>query len=241
MDFNISINDETIVDKINITINVKEKKYFIRMKDIIDSDSNGGGERKYKTESSFINDILDKLNEPNDRFMKMDDNELIKTVSKLLDMANKLNISEYYKNIRKEMNTRDFNLRGLVSNNAIKFNSEKNRKKIRDLGRKCLEFFEIKQNEPIQPTKIDLSMNEIISISQETISQETISQPQNLNIENKKEQESLSETCIYKFKRPPKKGEICGMATIKDQPYCKKCHEHINLNRLNKHNQIYCK
>lgn len=232
MDFKISINDKTIVDKISIldkitiTINIEEKEYIIKIENI-NSDSNRSIERKDKSER-FIDDILDKLNEPNDRFMKMDDKELIKTVSKLLEMSNKLNISEYYKKIRKEMNMREFNLRGLVSNNSIKFNSETNRKKIRDLARKCIEFLEMKQNEPIQPTKIDLSTNENII----PISQEIISDSQNSSIEYNKDEESCFKTCIYKFKKPPKKGEICGMTTIKDQPYCKKCYDHINFNQM---------
>lgn len=151
MDFKISINDKTIVDKISIldkitiTINIEEKEYIIKIENI-NSDSNRNIQRKDKSESErFIDDILDKINEPNDKFMKMDDKELIKTVSKLLEMSNKLNISEYYK--KKYNESLQFNLRGLVLNNTIRYNSDSARKKIRDLGRKCIEFLEIKQNE----------------------------------------------------------------------------------------------
>jgi hypothetical protein len=241
MEFKILVDDETILDKIIFSINVKGKgkEYNIRMKDIIVSSNVDNVENKCKTQTPFMDDILDKLNEPNDRFMKMEDRQLIDSVSKLLEMTNKMNISEYYKKNRKEINLRDFNLRGLVSNNLIKFNSESNRKKIRDLGRKCIEFIEMKQNEMIQSNNIELSNSEPIIKDQQKneIRSETciykfkrgtkkLSNSEPI-IKDQQKNEIRSETCIYKFKRGTKKGNICGMSSMADQSYCKMCYDHI--------------
>jgi hypothetical protein len=169
--------------------------------------------------STFIDDFLKEEKEPIDKLTNLNDNQLISFVSKLLEKGNKLNISEYYK--KKYNESIQFNLRGLILNNSIRNNSDSARKKIRNLGRKCIEFLEIKNktnNQNIQ------NKQEIISIEQINIP----SQQPSIKIE------SFPKTCIYKFKRLPKRGEVCGMATIKDQPYCKKCYDHVSQSKSSK-------
>lgn len=72
-----------------------------------------------------------------DEVFKLTDDELIKAIKSYLQMCVKAGISEYY--VENKIPYRVFQLTGLYSEkNGIK--TEKQRRKIRDMLRKCIEF-----------------------------------------------------------------------------------------------------
>lgn len=176
---------------------------------------------------SFVNELLKGEHEMIDQFTNMNDSQLILTVTKLLEKANNLNISEYYK--KTDSKVKKFNLRGLVLNNCIRYNSDSARRKIRELGRKCIEFLEMKfeniepnilKEEPIVNNDIS---NNLINIRFKQSLSENL---KNISIINP----NYSKTCIYEFKRGELKGKLCGKQSIENQSYCSMC-----INRLIPH------
>lgn len=169
--------------------------------------------------SLFLNELLKEEHEIIDEFTNMNDNQLILSVTKLLEKANDLNISEYYK--KKDGKVKKFNLRGLVLNNSIRYNSDSARRKIRDLGRKCIQFLGIKRE------NIETNIHKEESIVNNDISNNliniTIQKSFPETLQNTSFIESHSKTCIYEFKRGDLKGKICGQPSIENQSYCNTC------------------
>jgi hypothetical protein len=94
----------------------------------------------YQTSSDYsITDILNdnEQDEPNDELMNIDDSLLISQVKRLLKISHSYNITDYYR--KNNIKYRAFTLSSLYSEkNGI--NSDSQRKKIRDMARRCQQF-----------------------------------------------------------------------------------------------------
>jgi len=212
MDFRLKLyhNNKLCFDDLineNIVIENKDVKYSIYVKDLYEYlESKNTSQTKY-----IINEIINSSIEPNDEFMILNDENLIKVASKLLKDAKKMKITEYYK--QKMIYFRPFNLIGLVSNNIIECESK--RKTIRDLCRKCHEFLYLN------------SKKEYIQILNEKKLIEECPDPINQSEEEITIQ-SHSKTCIYEFKRGELKGKLCGKQSLENKSYCSLCINRVN-------------
>jgi hypothetical protein len=177
-------------------------KYNISIQDLFDY-----LERKNKKMKDIINSNQNKLSlikntssnliEPQDEFSNMDDETLIQVAFKLIQDARRAKIKEFYH--ENKIQYRPFNLTGLVSNNIII--TDNKRKIIRDLCRKCHEYL---------------------------YDEKTVNKPEEKNTKNiqgdNKTTSNISQTCIYKFKRGVRKGELCNSPSLENKSYCKSCY-----------------
>ena len=214
MEYKINIRDKDTIcydgpcDK--IIINSKDEKYDIDVKDLFDYLKSKN--KTSKSSVKIVDHIIQNIYEPDDEFMKLGDDELIKVAYMIIKEAKEKNIVEYYKqNIPK---FRPFNLNGLVSNNKIQCESK--RRTIRDLCRKCKDFLLLKDS----IDEIDKLETKKTSVVNDPIETNRVNDPIEISepiiIEH-------SKTCIHEFKRGTLKGQICGNPSILDRSYCKIC------------------
>jgi hypothetical protein len=84
-----------------------------------------------------VKKIICESNEPKDAIFHLSDNDLIMQLKKILQICNDANIMKYYQ--EHKIKYRCFNLSGLFSEKyGIK--TEKQRKIIRDMFRRCIQF-----------------------------------------------------------------------------------------------------
>jgi hypothetical protein len=206
--FNQNLNCYTSNTITDIVLSHQDSKYQISVNDLLEYLESKNSSIKDLSKKDIIHNILhERSDDIIDEFTNMKDDELIYVANILLKDAKKSKINEYYK--QKNIPYRPFNLIGLVSNNKIE--CETKRKTIRELCRKCYNFF--------YPNHRICSDKPIISeINQNTKLQEKVEDKNSLT-----QIDSFSKTCIYKFKRGDKKGQICGNCSLENEDYCKMC------------------
>lgn len=210
--FNQNMNCYTSNIISDIILTHQDHKYKISVDELLeylDSKSkNMSSIDKDFSKKDIIYNILIQKDDMIDEFTRMKDEELIYIANILLKDAKKAKINDFYKN--KNIPYRPFNLVGLVANNKI--DCESKRKTIRELCRKCYDFLysnhKSKDLQFVSESKINCEENEISKTDEKNIINQS---------------ELYSKTCIYKFKRGNRKGQICGNISLQDESYCKIC------------------
>lgn len=179
--------------------------------------------------------------EPDDEFLKMNDEKLLKTVKTLLEYSKRQKIEKYYS--ENNIEYRQFNLRGLVFKNKI--THESHRKIIRDICRKCDHFLCLIKEKNKSESRI-LSKEEKIQTPNKLEEKQIKSDDKEIEekVESIKDNPEInqsinehSKTCIREFVRGPLKGKICGKTSIMNQSYCELCISKFSKIRTN----ISCK
>lgn len=154
-----------------------------------------------------IEGITKHKDEPDDEYIFMNDEELIKEVEELLNISKKNGIEDYYR--KNNIKYRPFNLGGLYSK-KLGIKSDRQRYCIRDLCRVCKTFIlsdYLKERREKYRKKLD---------EEETLLNKKVLPKEEYIIDYNKE-------CTYIYERGELKGKKCKEFCIEGKNYCPKC------------------
>ena len=186
---------------------------------------------KMKIQNELI--ILQEPNEtePDDIFLKLNDNQLLINFKNLLSKSKTLGIQEYYN--KNHIVYRNFNSRGLIYNNKIM--NESNRKTIREMCRKCFDFIHSKEeNKKVEPELVPKEENKKVEPElvpkeeNKKVEPELVPKEDQINENKQSVVLPIFQTCLYEFKRGPSKGKLCGKHSLENHSYCSLCIDKVN-------------